>query len=65
MLKDRRELIELEIRNTSEKASKMYLNSVIGKQELDMEEYEALKNKIASLRFDLVMVKQLIDEGHN
>jgi hypothetical protein len=65
MLKDRRELIELEIRNTSEKAAKMYLNSVIGKQELDMEEYEALKNKIASLRFDLVMVKQLIDEGHN
>jgi hypothetical protein len=64
MLKDRRELIELEIRNTSEKASKMYLNSVLGKQELDMEEYEALKNKIASLRFDLVMVKQLIDEGH-
>jgi hypothetical protein len=65
MLKDRRELIELEIRNTSEKAAKMYLNSVIGKQELDMEKYEALKNKIASLRFDLVMVKQLIDEGHN
>jgi hypothetical protein len=64
MLKDRRELIELEIRNTSEKASKMYLYSVLGKQELDMEEYEALKNKIASLRFDLVMVKQLIDEGH-
>jgi hypothetical protein len=64
MLKDRRELIELEIRNTSEKAAKMYLNSVIEKQELDMEEYEALKNKIASLRFDLVMVKQLIDEGH-
>ena len=65
MLKYRRELIELEIRNTSEKAAKMYLNSVIEKQELDMEEYEALKNKIASLRFDLVMVKQLIDEGHN
>jgi hypothetical protein len=64
MLKDRRELIELEIRNTSEKAAKMYLNSVIGKQELDIEEYEALKNKIANLRFDLVMVKQLIDEGH-
>ena len=64
MLKDRRELIELEIRITSEKASKMYLYSVLGKQELDMEEYEALKNKIASLRFDLVMVKQLIDEGH-
>jgi hypothetical protein len=64
MLKDRRELIEAELRKATDTASHMYLDSVLSGETLDLEVYEQLKVKIAGLRFDLMMVKQLIDDGH-
>jgi hypothetical protein len=64
MLKDRRELIETELKSVTTQAAAMYLKSVTGKNELDIKKYQELKDKITSLRFDLVMVNQLIDEGH-
>jgi len=64
MLKDRRELIENELKSVTNQAAIMYFESVTGKNELDMKKYQELKDKITSLRFDLVMVKQLIDDGH-
>ena len=64
MLKDREILIKNDLKSVTNQASTMYLESVTGKKELDMKKYQELKDKIASLRFDLVMVKQLIDEGH-
>jgi hypothetical protein len=64
MLKDREILIKNDLKSVTNQAATMYFESVTGKKELDMKKYQELKDKIASLRFDLVMVKQLIDDGH-
>jgi len=63
MLVDRRELLEHDIKKLHAEAAAMYLDIVIkGDTEHDAE-YQELKNKIASLKFDLNMVNQLILQG--
>ena len=64
MLRDRRVLIEQEIKKLQAEAANMYLSIVVGGDSLDNKEYQQLKELISSLEFDLTMINQLIDEGH-
>jgi hypothetical protein len=65
MLKDRRILIEQELAKTQAEAAKLYLNIVVGHyDDVHSPEYQLLKNRIMNLQFDLNMINQLIDKGH-
>lgn len=64
MLKDRRLLLEQEIKKSHIAAAAMYLDIVTNDLDVHNDEYESIKNKITSLEFDLNMVNQLIHKGH-
>lgn len=64
MLKDRRVLLEQEIKKAHDEAASMYLDIVINNGNLYNEEYQTLKEKISTLEFDLNIVNQLINKGH-
>ena len=65
MLKDRRILIEQELAKAQAAAAEMYLNIVVGRDgDVHSSEYQLLKNRIMDLQFDLNMVNDLIDKGH-
>jgi methylmalonyl-CoA mutase cobalamin-binding subunit len=64
MLKDRRALLEQEIKKAHEEASNMYLSIVIGGGDIYSEDYQKLKEHITDLQFDLNMVNSLIYKGH-
>lgn len=65
MLKDRRILIEQELAKAQAAAAEMYLNIVVGRDgDVYSSEYQLLKNRIMDLQFDLNMVNDLIDKGH-
>jgi len=64
MLAERRELLEKEVQKAHDEAAKMYWNIVTAESSGDIKEYEAMKNKISALEFDLNMVNQLIHKGH-
>ena len=64
MLRDRRVLIEQEIKKLQTEAANMYLSIVVGGDNLDNKEYQQLKETIGRLEFDLEMINQLISEGH-
>ena len=60
MLKERRELLEYEIKKIHDEASHMYLDMVIKGDNLNNPEYERLKNRIYDLKFEYEMVQKLI-----
>ncbi len=64
MLKDRRVLLEKELTKAHDQASKLYLNIVTKDGDVNNLEYQTLKDKINSLKFDLNIVNQLIYKGH-
>lgn len=65
MLKDRRILIEQELAKAQAAAAEMYLNIVVRRDgDVYSSEYQLLKNRIMDLQFDLNMVNDLIDKGH-
>ena len=64
MLKDRRLLLEQELRKAHEAAANMYLSIVVSNSDLHNEEYQKLKDHITDLQFDLDMVNQLIYKGY-
>ena len=66
MLKDRRELLQREYDKAHDEAGHMYLNIVVKGINTfeEMARYEALKNKISQLQFDISMVDSLISKGH-
>jgi hypothetical protein len=64
MLKDRRVLLEQELTRAHDQASAMYLDIVTHDGDVSSAEYQALKDKINSLQFDLNIVNQLIYKGH-
>lgn len=64
MLRDRRVLLEEEIKKLQAEAANMYLSIVVGGNNLENKEYQQLKESISSLEFDLEMINQLISEGH-
>jgi hypothetical protein len=65
MLKDRRLLLEQEIKKAHTEAANMYLSIVISNHaEIPSAEYQALRDRITNLQFDLNVVNQLIYNGH-
>jgi hypothetical protein len=64
MLKDRRVLLEQELTRAHEQAAAMYLDIVTHNGDVASAEYQALKNRVTSLQFDLNVVNQLIYKGH-
>jgi len=63
MLADRRELLEYDIRKLHAEVADMYFDIVTHDKDVHSEEYQALKNKIVSLEFDLNVVNRLIAQG--
>ena len=65
MLKDRRLLLEQEIKRAHTEAANMYLSIVVSNHaEIHSPEYQAIRDRIGKLQFDLNMVNQLIFNGH-
>jgi len=64
MLRDRRVLLEHELKEAYKRASTMYLDIVVTHKDVHSEEYQQARDQIAKLEFDLNMVNQLIHKGH-
>ena len=64
MLKDRRVLLEQEIKKAHDEAAAIYLDIVTHDKNAHSAEYESIKNKIMNLQFDLNVVNQLIHKGN-
>jgi len=64
MLKDRRVLLEQEIKKAHAEAAAMYLDIVTHGGDVHSTEYQSLRDKIIKLEFDLNVVNQLIHKGH-
>jgi hypothetical protein len=64
MLKDRRVLLEHDIKTAHDRASTMYLDIVVNNGNVHSEEYQQARDQISKLEFDLNMVNQLIHKGH-
>ncbi len=64
MLRDRKALLEQEIRKAQAEAANMYLSIAIGGGDLHSKDYQDLKEKISSMNFDLNVINQLITQGH-
>jgi len=64
MLKDRRVLLEHDLKVAHERAAEMYLNIVVTDGDVHSEEYQQMRDRISKLEFDLNMVNQLIHRGH-
>lgn len=64
MLKDRRVLLEHDLKTAHELASTMYLDIVVTNGNVHSEEYQQMRDQISKLEFDLNMVNQLIHKGH-
>jgi hypothetical protein len=64
MLKDRRVLLEKEISQAHDEAAAMYLEIVTQDGDVCNPKYQALKDRILNLEFDLNIVNQLIYKGH-
>ena len=66
MLKDRRELIKMEIDKTLKEASNLYLQLVVQWPEgvHNSASYHQIKDRIINLQMELQLINKLIDEGH-
>lgn len=64
MLRDRKALLEQEIKKASNEAANMYLSIVVSGGDVHSKEYQDLKEKISNLNFDLNTVNLLIAQGH-
>ena len=64
MLKDRRVLLEHDLKEAHDRASTMYLDIVTNDGDVHSIEYQQVRDQISKLEFDLNMVNQLIHKGH-
>ena len=64
MLRDRRVLLEHDIKAAHDRAAKMYLDIVVNSGDPHSEEYQQARDQISKLEFDLNMVNQLIHKGY-
>lgn len=64
MLRDRKALLEQEIKRAHTEAANMYLSLAVGGGDVRGKEYQDLKEKITSLQFDLNIINQLIVQGN-
>ena len=64
MLKDRRVLLEHDLKIAHNRAAEMYLDIVVNNGDVHSEEYQQMRDRISKLEFDLNVVNQLIHKGH-
>lgn len=67
MLKERRELMEREIRKLKQECGKLFFNYIQNLDYLDAESREEYKSKvkrISEMKTELEIVIQLIEDGH-
>ena len=64
MLRDRKALLEQEIKKAQSEAANMYLSIAVGGGDVHSKDYQDLKEKISNLNFDLNAVNLLIAQGH-
>ena len=64
MLRDRRVLLEHDLKIAHDRAAEMYLNIVVNDGDVHSEEYQQMRDRISKLEFDLNIVNQLIHKGH-
>jgi uncharacterized tellurite resistance protein B-like protein len=64
MLKDRRVLLEHDLKIAHDRAAEMYLDIVVTDGDVHSEEYQQMRDRISKLEFDLNVVNQLIHKGH-
>ena len=64
MLRDRRELVEQELKLAKEKAAKYYLMIVTSGDDSLSEQYRSLRTNAENLQFDLDMLNELISQGY-
>jgi hypothetical protein len=64
MLRDRRVLLEHDLKIAHDRAAEMYLDIVINNGDVHSEEYQQMRDRISKLEFDLNIVNQLIHKGH-
>jgi hypothetical protein len=64
MLKDRRVLLEHDLKIAHDQAAEMYLDIVVNNGDVHSEEYQRMRDQISKLEFDLNVVNQLIHKGH-
>jgi hypothetical protein len=63
MLKDRRVLLETDLKIARDQAAKRYLNMVVSGDTKDLVSYQALRDRATNLQFDLDIVNKLIEQG--
>jgi hypothetical protein len=64
MLRDRRVLLEHDLKIAHDRAAQMYLDIVVNNGDVHSEEYQQMRDRISKLEFDLNIVNQLIHKGH-
>jgi hypothetical protein len=66
MLRDRRELIEKELKDTRAEAADLYLRIVRDPDNQTMlsVQYSQLRERIGNLEYDLKIINELINQGH-
>jgi hypothetical protein len=64
MLRDRRVLLEHDLKIAHDQAAEMYLDIVVNDGDVHSEEYQQMRDRISKLEFDLNIVNQLIHKGH-
>jgi hypothetical protein len=65
MLQDRKELIECEITRLKDKAAKLYLGYITNSYiEFNSTEYEAIREKISDLEFDLKIINEILEKEY-
>jgi hypothetical protein len=64
MLRDRRVLLEHDLKIAHDQAAEMYLDIVVNNGDVHSEEYQQMRDRITKLEFDLNIVNQLIHRGH-
>lgn len=63
MLKDRRALLEHDLKIIQDQAANMYLSIAVGGGDVHSAEYQQLRKQVSDLQFDLKMVNKLIAAG--
>lgn len=63
MLKDRRVLLEHDLKIAQDEAAHMYLDIVVKGDAKDLIAYQLLRDKVTNLQFDLNIVNNLIEQG--
>ena len=64
MLRDRRVLLEHDLKIAHDQAAEMYLDIVVNNGDVHSEEYQQMRDRISKLEFDLNIVNQLIHKGY-